>query len=111
MCSGLSLFAVLVETSAVSYLLPAAECELDLSLKEKGMLGSAVFIGKIFPNVKQLSDLTNGYAKRVCEQCLAVGRCGRRVGPPKYYDDHALFMRLVHFVFLPGTFFLATAHL
>jgi len=66
MCSGLSLFAVLVETSAVSYLLPAAECELDLSLKEKGMLGSAVFIGKIFPNVNQLSDLTNGYAKRVC---------------------------------------------
>jgi hypothetical protein len=47
LCAGLCLFSVLVETSAASYLLPAAECELDLSLKEKGLLGSAVFIGKI----------------------------------------------------------------
>lgn len=45
LCSGLSLFSVLVETSAASYLLPAAECELDLTLQEKGLLGSAVFIG------------------------------------------------------------------
>ncbi|XP_059478880.1 synaptic vesicle glycoprotein 2A-like [Neocloeon triangulifer] len=44
-CAGLCLFAVLTEATMASYLLPAANCDLNLSLQEKGLLGSSVFVG------------------------------------------------------------------
>lgn len=35
-------------TSTTSYLLPEAECHLDMDLLDKGLLNAAPFIGKCF---------------------------------------------------------------
>ncbi|XP_046678065.1 synaptic vesicle glycoprotein 2B-like [Homalodisca vitripennis] len=45
--SGLSLCVPMLGAMDVSYLLPTAQCDLDLSSERKGLLGSAYFIGII----------------------------------------------------------------
>lgn len=44
----LVLFNVLNETIGISFLIPAAQCDLDLSTRDKGLLSSMVFFGEIF---------------------------------------------------------------
>ncbi|KAG8264358.1 hypothetical protein J6590_014646 [Homalodisca vitripennis] len=45
--SALTLFTSLLGSADVSFLMPAAECDLQLSSQDKGMLGSAFFMGMI----------------------------------------------------------------
>jgi MFS transporter, VNT family, synaptic vesicle glycoprotein 2 len=42
---NLVLFTVLNETMGISFILPAAECDLNLDSKSKGILSSMTFIG------------------------------------------------------------------
>lgn len=43
---ALILFNVLNETMGISFLIPAAECDLDLTLSAKGLLSSMTFFGE-----------------------------------------------------------------
>lgn len=42
---NLVLFTVLNETMGISFIVPAAECDLNLDSKDKGILNSMVFVG------------------------------------------------------------------
>lgn len=44
----LSVMANQYETNTISYILPAAECDLMLSLQDKGVLNSMSFVGGLF---------------------------------------------------------------
>lgn len=39
---------VIIETMCMMFIIPAAQCDLDLSLSEKGLLSSVSFIGVVF---------------------------------------------------------------
>lgn len=43
-CGGL-LMAVIMETMSMSYILPAAQCDLDLTLEDKSILSAISFLG------------------------------------------------------------------
>ena len=43
---GLILMAVINETMGIAYIMPAAQCDLNLSSSDKGILSSMTFIGK-----------------------------------------------------------------
>lgn len=45
--SGAVLSTVLLETLGISFILPVAECDLDLSTKDKGLLSAVAFAGII----------------------------------------------------------------
>lgn len=45
---GYSLFTSLIATIDITYILPAAECELKLEKKDRGVLSGAYFIGKLY---------------------------------------------------------------
>lgn len=45
--SGAVLSTVLLETLGISFILPIAECDLNLSTKDKGMLSAIAFVGII----------------------------------------------------------------
>uniref|UniRef100_A0A1B6M7R8 Major facilitator superfamily (MFS) profile domain-containing protein n=1 Tax=Graphocephala atropunctata TaxID=36148 RepID=A0A1B6M7R8_9HEMI len=45
--SGLTMCVTMLGAMDVAYLLPSAQCDLDLSSRRKGLLGSAYFIGTI----------------------------------------------------------------
>lgn len=42
---GLLLMAVINETMGVAYIIPAAQCDLNLSTTDKGILSSMTFLG------------------------------------------------------------------
>ncbi|XP_066995287.2 synaptic vesicle glycoprotein 2B [Anabrus simplex] len=44
---GLCLISMISETISTSYLLPAAQCDFDMSSSEKGLLSAVVYIGMI----------------------------------------------------------------
>lgn len=46
--SGVILGAVLLETCAISFVMPVSQCDLKLTTKEKGVLGAVGSIGMIF---------------------------------------------------------------
>jgi hypothetical protein len=60
MAVGLILIAVLNETMGVSFLLPAAQCDLNLSTRDKGLLSSMTFLGifsfRLLPELSQSPD-------------------------------------------------------
>jgi hypothetical protein len=68
---GLILIAVLNETMGVSFLLPAAQCDLNLSTKDKGLLSSMTFLGtstsRFLPKLSQSPD-------EILPRCLSVLR-------------------------------------
>lgn len=45
--SGAVLSTVLLETLGISFILPVAECDLNLSTKDKGLLSAIAFVGII----------------------------------------------------------------
>ncbi|XP_055587481.1 synaptic vesicle glycoprotein 2B-like [Uranotaenia lowii] len=45
--SGIILASVLLETLGISYVIPVAECDLEMSTKEKGVLSGVSFLGII----------------------------------------------------------------
>lgn len=45
--SGLIMYAVSLETCAIVYVIPALQCDLNLTASQKGMLGAAAFAGII----------------------------------------------------------------
>ncbi|GLV45149.1 uncharacterized protein CBL_05251 [Carabus blaptoides fortunei] len=53
-CGGL-LMAVIMETISMSYILPAAQCDLELTLSDKSMLSAVSFLGVV------LSSMLWGY--------------------------------------------------
>lgn len=44
----LSVFATTVVSTTTSYLLPSAECDLDLTILQKGVLNAIPFLGELF---------------------------------------------------------------
>lgn len=45
--SGLILFAVVMETLGISFVLPVSQCDLNLTTQEKGILSTVAFLGII----------------------------------------------------------------
>ncbi|XP_031625525.1 synaptic vesicle glycoprotein 2B-like [Contarinia nasturtii] len=45
--SGMILFSVLMETSAIAFILPVSQCDLNLTTSEKGILAAASLFGTI----------------------------------------------------------------
>lgn len=43
---ALILLTVLNETMGISFLIPAAQCDLDLSTRDKGLVSSMTFLGE-----------------------------------------------------------------
>lgn len=43
---GLIMIAVINETMGISFILPAAQCDLNLTTEDKGRLSSMTFIGE-----------------------------------------------------------------
>lgn len=44
----LSVFATTAVTTTTSYILPSAECDLNLTLMQKGLLNAIPFLGELF---------------------------------------------------------------
>lgn len=44
--SGCVLVCVLMETLGMSFVVPSAQCDLELTTKQKGILSAIAFIGK-----------------------------------------------------------------
>lgn len=44
-CGGLAM-SVIIETMAMSYVIPAAECDMSLTLSDKSILSAISFLGK-----------------------------------------------------------------
>lgn len=42
----LSVYSTTVVTTATSYILPSAECDLDLTMMQKGLLNAIPFLGE-----------------------------------------------------------------
>ena len=49
------IMTVLNETMGVSFIIPAAQCDLNMSTSDKGLLSSMTFFGKLFNNLYSLS--------------------------------------------------------
>lgn len=49
-CGGL-LMAVIMETMSMSYILPAAQCDLDLTLEDKSILSAISFLGVVLSSL------------------------------------------------------------
>jgi VNT family MFS transporter (synaptic vesicle glycoprotein 2) len=47
LATGGGLMCVIIETMCMMFIIPAAQCDLDLSLSEKGLLSSVSFIGVV----------------------------------------------------------------
>lgn len=48
---GISLMSVIMETLSMSYILPAAQCDLDLTLADKSILSSVGFLGVVISSL------------------------------------------------------------
>lgn len=48
---GVSLMSVIMETLSMSFVLPAAQCDLQLSLTDKGLLSSVGFLGVVLSSL------------------------------------------------------------
>ncbi|GLV42099.1 uncharacterized protein CBL_04942 [Carabus blaptoides fortunei] len=48
---GISLMSVIMETVSMSYILPAAQCDLDLTLADKSILSSVGFLGVVISSL------------------------------------------------------------
>ena len=48
------LMTVLNETMGVSFIIPAAQCDLHMSTSDKGLLSSMTFFGKLINNMYNL---------------------------------------------------------
>lgn len=59
---GMILITVLTETMGVSFLIPAAQCDLNLSVTDKGLLSGMTYFGNTFQLLLQLPS-NNGDAK------------------------------------------------
>lgn len=44
--SGASILTVLVESLGIAYIIPSAQCDLDLSMSDKSIISTMGFLGK-----------------------------------------------------------------
>ena len=61
-----------VEVLSVSFLLPSATCDLNLSSVDKGWLNAMVFVGKVLLN--QLKSTVDHFIAQICNPWNQIGR-------------------------------------
>lgn len=62
----------------MSYVFPAAQCDLDLSLQDKGLLNAATYIGA--DDGYKTQKTNQNFACRNDLQCVLLGGAGRQLG-------------------------------
>lgn len=71
----------------MSYVFPAAQCDLELTLANKGLLNAVIYAGKLFRSKCR-------YQKRISRydiQCFRVGFPVRHLGAQKTTSDRIIF--------------------
>ncbi|KAG8319854.1 hypothetical protein J6590_082664 [Homalodisca vitripennis] len=100
--AGLAMCTSLLGSVDVSFILPAAECDLKLSSKDKGLLSSAFFIGIA------LLCIVNGIALLPMALCSGYNGYRKITGPSNVERGAILSLQAVR---LPGRWWWFGSHL
>ncbi|XP_034485627.1 synaptic vesicle glycoprotein 2B isoform X2 [Drosophila innubila] len=95
-CSMPCLSAMVFSATAMSYVMPTAECELKLSLLDKGMMNAVTYAGMIISAIpwgfvadtmgRRLVLISGGWIDGICVLCAAMSQNSSQLMAFKFFD-------------------------
>ncbi|KAH8414063.1 hypothetical protein KR222_003812 [Zaprionus bogoriensis] len=96
LCSMPCLAAMVFSASAISYVMPTAECDLKLTLLDKGMMNAVTYAGMIISAIpwgfmadtmgRRLVLISGGWIDGFCVLCSAMSQNSRQLMIFKFFD-------------------------